>query len=70
MSTLSEKMKAQGLKAGEEFAELSWKHVVEICKVVVEDTDNDFDNAALSVVLGFEGLVKDAMNKIDGDETT
>ena len=68
MSELKTVLKQAGLEAGEDFTQLAVDHVLKMGKLLVESTENSFDDVAYQGLVMFKDELLKAIDKIDGVE--
>jgi len=68
MSDLKEKLRAEGLNMAENYLKAMVNDVEKLGRLVVEATDNPFDDVGFQALLMFKSTLLDAIDKIDGEE--
>jgi len=66
--TLKEKLKEAGLNMAEDHVKMLFEEMIAIGEIVVEHTENPFDDVFLASVKSFKSLVEEQIDKIDGEE--
>jgi len=68
MEELKELLKKKGLKIAENHLMLALDEIIEIGQVLVDSTENQFDDMGLNAIKMFKGELVALIDKIDGEE--
>lgn len=65
---LKEQLKKEGLSMAENYLRLMLNDVERLGKIVVDATDNPFDDVGFQALMMFKSTLLEAIDKIDGEE--
>lgn len=65
---LKEQLKKEGLSMAENYLKLMLNDVERLGKIVVDATDNPFDDVGFQALMMFKSTLLEAIDKIDGEE--